>query len=49
MKPECWTAVRGASGRDFAKISPKPALLSVLSLEGGVARGFLTVECIVAS
>ena len=25
MKPECWTAVRGASGRDFSKISPKPA------------------------
>ena len=23
MKPECWTAVRGASGRDFSKISPK--------------------------
>ena len=49
MKPECWTAVRGASGRDFAKISPKPAPLSVLSWGGGVARGVLTVECIVAS
>ena len=49
MKPECWTAVRGASGRDFAKISPKPAPLSVLSWEGGVARCVLTVECIVAS
>ena len=49
MKRECWTAVRGASGRDFAKISPKPAPLSVLSWEGGVARGVLTVECIVAS
>ena len=49
MKPECWTAVRGASGRDFSKISPKPAPLSVLSWEGGVARGALTVECIVAS
>ena len=48
MKPECWTAVRGASGRDFSKISPKPAPLSVLSWEGGVARGVLTVECIVA-
>ena len=24
MKPECWTAVLGASGRDFGKISPKP-------------------------
>ena len=23
MKPERWTAVRGASGRYFAKISPK--------------------------
>ena len=49
MKPECWTAVRVASGRDFSKISPKPAPLSVLSLEGGVARGTLTIECIVAS
>ena len=27
MKRECWTAVRGASGRDFNKISPKPAPL----------------------
>ena len=43
MKPECWTAARGAS------LSPKPAPLSVLSWEGGVARGVLTVECIVAS
>ena len=49
MKRECWTAVRGASGRDFAKISPKPAPLSVLSWGGGVARGVLTDECIVAS
>ena len=49
MKPECWTAVRGASGRDFSKISPKPAPLSVLSWEGGVARGALTIECIVGS
>ena len=49
MKAECWTAVRGASGRDFCNISPKPAPLSVLSCEGGVARGVLTVECIVAS
>ena len=49
MKPECWTAVRGACGRDFSKISPKHAPLSVLSWEGGVARGTLTVECIVAS
>ena len=49
MKPECWTAVRGASGRDFSKISPKPAPLSVLCWEGGVARGVLTVECIVGS
>ena len=49
MKPECWTAVRGASVRDFGKISPKPAPLSVLSWEGGVARGVLTDECIVAS
>ena len=49
MKPECWTAVRGASGRDFSKISHKPAPLSVLSWEEGVARGVLTVECIVAS
>ena len=49
MKRECWTAVRGASGRDFSKISPKPAQFSVLSWEGGVARGGLTVECIVAS
>ena len=48
MKPECWTAVRGASGRDFSKISPKPVTLSVLSWERGVARGALTVECIVA-
>ena len=49
MKPECWTAVRGASGRDFSKISPKPAPLSVLNWEGGVAGGVLTVECIVGS
>ena len=49
MKPECWTVVRGASGRDFSKISPKHVPLSVLSWEGGVARGVLTVECIVAS
>ena len=49
MKPECWTAVGGASGRDFRKISPKPSPLSVLSWEGGVARGVRTVECIVAS
>ena len=49
MRPERWTAVRGASGRDFSKISPKPALLSVLGREGGVARGVRTVECIVAS
>ena len=49
MKSECWTAVRVASGRDFSKISPKPAPLSVLSWEGGVARGVRTVECIVVS
>ena len=49
MKPECWTSVRGVSGRDFSKISPKPAPLSVLSWEGGVARDVLTVECIVGS
>ena len=49
MKPECWTAVRGTSGRDFSKISPKPSPLSLLSWEGGVARGVLTDECIVAS
>ena len=49
MKRECWTAVRVDFGRDFSKISPKPAPLSVLSWDGGVARGVLTVECIVAS
>ena len=49
MKSECWTAVRVASGRDFSKISPKPAPLSVLSWEGGVALGVRTVECIVAN
>ena len=49
MKPECWTAVRGASGRDFGKISPKPAPLSVLSCEGGVVLGVLTDEWIVDS
>ena len=49
MKRECWTAVRGASGREFAKISPKPTPLSVLSCEGGVVRGVVTDECIVAS
>ena len=49
MKRECWTAVRGDSARDFAKISPKPAPLSVLSWEGGVARGVRTDECIVTS
>ena len=49
MKSECFTAVRVASGRDFSKISPKHAPLSVLSWEGGVARGVRTVECIVVS
>ena len=49
MKSEYWTAVRGASGRDFSKISPKPAPLSVLSWERGVSRGVRTVECIVVS
>ena len=49
MKPECWRAVRGNSGRDLGKISPKPAPLSVLSWGGGVAWGVLTDECIVAS
>ena len=48
MKPECWMAVRGASGRDFSKISSKPAPLSVLSWEGGVARGVRRDECRVA-
>ena len=48
MKPECWTTVRGTSGRDLSKISPKPAPLSVLSWEGGVALGVRTNECIVA-
>ena len=48
MKPECWTAVRGTTGRDFSKISPKLAPLSVLSWEGGVTRRVLTVEFIVA-
>ena len=33
MWPECWTAVRGAFGRDFSIISPKPAPLS-----GGAGR-----------
>ena len=49
MKRECWTAVRGGSGRDFGKISPKPVPLSVLSWEGGVARGVRTDEFIVAT
>ena len=49
MKRKCWTAVRGASGQDFSKISPKPTPLSVLSWGGGVARGVRTDECIVAS
>ena len=49
MKSECWTAVRGASGRDFSKISPKHAPLSVLSWERGVALGVRSVECIVVS
>ena len=48
MKPECWTAVRGDCGRDFSKISPKPAPLSVLSWEGGVAWGVRKDECRVA-
>ena len=34
MKPECWAAVRGAAGRDFSKISPKPAPLSVSAGKG---------------
>ena len=42
MKPECWTAVRCAYGRDFSKISPKLAPLSLLSWEGGVALGVRT-------
>ena len=49
MKRKYWTAVRGDSGRDFSIISPKPAPLYVLSWEGGVARGVLAVERIVAS
>ena len=49
MKRECWTAVRSDFGRDFAKISPKPAPLSVLSWEGVVAWGVRTDQCIVAS
>ena len=49
MKPECWTTVRGASGRDFSKISQNSAPLSLISWEGSVARGALTFECIVAS
>ena len=49
MKPECWTAVRGASGRDFSKISPKPAPLFLLIWEEGVVRGVRTDECIVSS
>ena len=49
MKRECWTAVRGDFGRDFSKISPKPAPLSLLSWEGGVARGIRTDKCTVAS
>ena len=36
MKRECGTAVRGASGRDFRKISPKPA---PLSFSAGKRRG----------
>ena len=42
MKPECWTAVRGAYGRDFSIISTKPAPLSLLSWEGGEALGVRT-------
>ena len=38
MKRECWTAVRGDSGRDFSIISPKFNPLSVLNWEGGVAK-----------
>ena len=49
MKTECLTTVRGASGRDFSKISPKPAPLSLLIWEEGVARGVRTDECIFAS
>ena len=49
MNRECWTAVRGDSGLHFSNISPKPAPLYVLCWGGGVARGVLTVECIVAS
>ena len=49
MEPECSTAVRDASGRDFSKISPKPAPLSVLCSGGGVVRGVRTLVCIVAS
>ena len=49
MKPECWTAVRGASGRDFSKISPKPAPLSVLRWKKAWpwAYGRMSVELLV--
>ena len=35
MKPECSSAVRGASGRDFAEMSPKPAPWSRCQLRRG--------------
>ena len=39
MKPECWTAVRGASGRDFAQISSKPTPLFSFSARKGAWPG----------
>ena len=57
MKPECWTAVRGASGRYFSKrpsVVPLGDLAQTCPVVGsrlGRRRGpgRRTVECIVAS
>ena len=41
MKPECWSAICGASGRDFAEISPKPAPWRRSHLRRGHGPGHL--------
>ena len=41
MKPECSSAIRGASGRDFVEISPTPAPWSRCKLRRGRGPGRL--------
>ena len=39
MKPECFSAIIGASGQDFSEISPKPALWRRSELRRGCGLG----------